>query len=52
MVEESKLMSCAVAESKEKKADGDSAWFIVDVIDKDSAEHIYINYLFQFSTNV
>lgn len=52
MVEESKLMSCTVAENEEKKADGDSAWFIVDVVDKDSAEHIYLNYLFQFSTNV
>lgn len=52
MIEESKLVYCSVIENKEQTPDGDSAWFLVDVIDKDSAEHIYINYLFQFSTNV
>lgn len=51
MVEEGKLVACAVSESKGYKADGDSAWFDIDVIDKDSMEHIYLTFLFRFSTN-
>lgn len=51
MVEESKLVSCKVTESSVYKADGDSAWFDIDVVDKDSMEHIYLTFLFQFSTN-
>lgn len=51
MVEESKLISCKVTESSTYTADGDSAWFDIDVIDKDSMEHIYLTFLFQFSTN-
>lgn len=51
MVEEGKLVSCSVTESSGYKADGDSAWFDVDVIDKDSMEHIYSTFLFRFSTN-
>jgi hypothetical protein len=51
MIEESKLVSCTVSESTRYTADGDSAWFDIDVIDKDSMEHIYLTYLFQFSTN-
>lgn len=51
MVEEGKLVSCAVAESSTNKADGDNAWFDIDVIDKDSMEHIYLTFKFQFSTN-
>lgn len=51
MVAEGKLVACNVAESSTYKADGDSAWFELAVIDKDSMEHIYITYKFQFSTN-
>ncbi len=51
MREEGKLVACAVTESSAYKADGDSAWFDIDVIDKDSMEHIYLTFLFRFSTN-
>lgn len=51
MCEEGKLVACAVTESSAYKADGDSAWFDIDVIDKDSMEHIYLTFLFRFSTN-
>ncbi len=51
MKEEGKLAACAVTESSVYKADGDSAWFDIDVIDKDSMEHIYLTFLFRFSTN-
>ncbi len=51
MVAESKLVSCKVTESALYTADGDSAWFDIDVIDKDSMEHIYMTFKFQFSTN-
>lgn len=51
MKEEGKLVACMVTESSAYKADGDSAWFDIDVIDKDSMEHIYLTFLFQFSTN-
>lgn len=51
MVAEEKLASCTVSESSVYTADGDSAWFEIAVIDKDSMEHIYLTYKFQFSTN-
>lgn len=51
MVDEGKLISCNVTESELYKSDADSAWFCIDVIDKDSAEHIYTMFKFQFSTN-
>jgi len=50
MVEEGKLVSCKVIESEVYKAEGDSAWFDIDCVDKDSAEHIYLTYIFKFST--
>lgn len=50
MREEGKLVSCTVAESSIYTADGDSAWFDIDVIDKDSMEHIYLTFYFRFST--
>lgn len=52
MIEEGKLNACTVSESSGYTADGDSAWFDIDVIDKDSMEHIYLTFLFRFSTNV
>ena len=33
-----------------RQADTDSAWFDVEVVDKDSLEHIYLTYHFQYST--
>lgn len=51
MKEEGKLVSCSVTESRTYTADGDSAWFEIDVIDKDSMERIYLTFLFRFSTN-
>lgn len=50
MKDEGKLVACKVSESTIYKADGDSAWFLIDCIDKDSAEHIYLMYMFRFST--
>jgi len=50
MKEEGKLVSCTVSESRVYSADGDSAWFDIDVVDKDSMEHIYLTFRFQFST--
>lgn len=52
MISEGKLIACAVSESSTYIADGDSAWFDVDVVDKDSMEHIYMMFKFRFSTNV
>lgn len=51
MVSEGKLTSCAVTESSSYTADGDSAWFDIAVVDKDSMERIYLTYKFRFSTN-
>lgn len=50
MIEEGKLTACTVAESSTYTSDGDSAWFDIDVIDKDSMEHIYLTFYFRFST--
>ena len=52
MITEGKLNECKVTESSIYKADGDSAWFDIGVIDKDSMEHIYLTYLFRFNTNI
>lgn len=52
MISEGKLASFNVAESDLYSADVDSCWFVIDVIDKDSAEHIYLFYNFQFSTKI
>lgn len=50
MVAEGKITSFSVAESSLYKPDGDSCWFELDVVDKDSAEHIYSVFSFQYST--
>ena len=50
MVDEGKLVRCVVTESNKYTADIDSAWFDVEVIDKDSLEHVYLTYHFQYST--
>lgn len=50
MVQEGKLVQADVQESAQYTADTDTCYFEVDVVDKDSAEHIYLFYRFQFST--
>lgn len=50
MIAESKLISGTVSLNPAYTPNGDSAWFIIDVIDKDSAEHIYTDFLFRFNT--
>ena len=52
MMGEGKIQYISVAEDPTHPADGDSAWFIIDTIDKDSAEHLYLRYLFRYSTRV
>lgn len=51
MILEGKITSCNIAESTEYTANGDSAWFDIGVVDKDSAERIYLTYEYQFNTN-
>ena len=51
MVEEEKLVSCKVTESEEYAAEVDSAWFDLAVVDKDSMEHAYLTFKFQFSSS-
>ncbi len=51
MIAEGKLVSFRVDESSQHPAGADSCWFVIDVIDKDSAEHIYSFFKFRFSTN-
>ena len=46
MIAEGKLTAITVSESAVNVADGDSAWFDIDVVDKDSMEHIYLSYRF------
>ena len=50
MIQEGKITYFAVTESENKKANGDSAWFDYDVIDKDSMEHIYGTFKFRYNT--
>lgn len=52
MISEGKLSYFNASESDLFQSDGDSCWFQIVVVDKDSAEHIYAMYKFQFSTNV
>lgn len=52
MEAEGKIQYGNVTESTTVTSDGDVCGFDIDVIDLDSAEHIYLNYIFQFSTIV
>ena len=52
MIDEGKLIAATVTENTEYIADGDSCWFDITVVDKDSAEHIYLFYKFRFSTRI
>jgi len=49
MIAENKLIEGTVTLNPAHAPSGDSAWFVVDVRDLDSIEHIYISYLFHFS---
>ena len=50
MVQEGKLVQATVTENSTYVADTDNCYFDFDVIDKDSAEHIYLFYKYRFST--
>lgn len=52
MIGEGKLNACTVTPSSKVVTDGDTCGFDIEVVDKDSAEKIYLIYYFQFSTNV
>lgn len=49
MISEGKLISGEVLEDPKNPAKGDSAWFIISVVDLDSIEKVYITYRFMFS---
>ena len=49
MIAENKLQEGTVSLNPAYTPEGDSAWFLIDVRDLDSIEHIYISYLFHFS---
>jgi hypothetical protein len=51
MIAEGKLQSCTVSEDPNNPPSGDSAWFIIDVIDNDSVEKVYVTYRFRFSAS-
>lgn len=52
MVNEGKIVSGTVSENTIYPADGDYSYYDIDVIDKDSIEHVYLTYRFQFSSRV
>lgn len=52
MIAEGKLVQMECYEDENYVSDGDEAYFKIDVVDKDSAEHIYLQYQFQFSSLV
>ena len=52
MIAEGKLNFMEVSESTKFISDADYCYFDIAVIDKDSAEKIYLLYTFQYSTNV
>lgn len=49
MIAEGKLLECEVLEDPNNPAQGDSAWFVINVLDLDSIEKVYITYRFRFS---
>ena len=52
MIGEGKLTYMDVSEDPTHPAQGDAAWFIIDIVDKDSAEHLYLRYLFRYDTQI
>lgn len=51
MIQEGKLISCTVTEHPNRAANADYAYFLIDVVDKDSLEHLYLYYNFTFNTS-
>lgn len=51
MIAESKISACEVGLNEEYPAESDSAWFMLDVIDRDSLEHIYLVYKFRYAAS-
>lgn len=49
MIAEGKLIQGEVAEDAKHPAQGDSAWFVISVVDLDSIERVYITYRFMFT---
>lgn len=49
MIAEGKLQSGSCVEDTSNPAKGDSAWFILDILDLDSIEKVYLVYRFHFS---
>lgn len=49
MIAEGKLSSGSCEEDTLNPASGDSAWFIFNIVDLDSIEHVYLTYRFHFS---
>lgn len=49
MVAEHKLIRGNCAEDPNNPAAGDSAWFVIEVYDLDSIEHVYLTYRFHFA---
>ena len=50
MINEGKLVSGTASENTTYQSDGDYAYMDIQVIDKDSIEHLYLTYKFQFSS--
>lgn len=51
MISEGKLVECLITEDASNPAVGDSAWFVIEVLDHDSLERVYTTYRFRFSDN-
>lgn len=51
MVQEGKLVSCTVSEHPDRAANADYAYFLIEVVDKDSLEHLYLYYRFSYNTS-
>ena len=49
MIAEGKLISGSIYEDPAHPAKGDSAWFIIEVLDLDSIEKVYLTYRFSFA---
>ena len=49
MIAEGKLQRGSCTEDPANPAKGDSAWFILDILDLDSIEKVYLVYRFHFS---
>ena len=49
MIAEGKLQSGSCAEDAANPAKGDSAWFVLEILDLDSIEKVYLVYRFHFS---